>query len=169
MFTCAFGNALLWKTRMYAKVSKSDIWKMRCVCYPLGILLLLIFSGDKQQYKSLRCHETLFSRGKFVTLSFPQSMISHFATPLSSDSPFLHHFSPIAQWLPQTLQSFSSPHSISWRSAPRTSPPTFCFHTAFPRGDFCSNLLFCLVGCRLHVLELLKTAFSELSMLFLYC
>lgn len=96
MFTCASANAVLWKTRMYAKVSKCDIWKMRCACYPLGVLLLLIFSGDKQQYKSLRGHEILFSRGKFITLSFPQSMISHFATPLS-------HFSPIAQWLPQTL------------------------------------------------------------------
>lgn len=45
------------------------------------------FSGDEQQYKSLRCHVSWFSRGgEFMTLCFPQSMISHFATPLSSDS-----------------------------------------------------------------------------------
>lgn len=42
------------------------------------------FSGNDQQYRSLRCHETLFSRER--EFSFPQSMISHCATPLSPDS-----------------------------------------------------------------------------------
>lgn len=43
MSTCAFANAVLWKTRIYAKVSKCGIWKRRCTYYALGILLLLIF------------------------------------------------------------------------------------------------------------------------------
>lgn len=45
------------------------------------------FSGDEQQYKLLRCNETLFSRGgEFITFIFPQSLISNFATPFSSHS-----------------------------------------------------------------------------------
>lgn len=43
MFTCAFANTVLWKTRMHAKVSRYDVWEMRCAYYPLGILQLLIF------------------------------------------------------------------------------------------------------------------------------
>lgn len=37
-----FDNAVFWKSWMYAKVRKCNIWKMRCACYSLGILLLLI-------------------------------------------------------------------------------------------------------------------------------
>lgn len=43
MFTCTFANTVLWKTRMHAKVSRYDVWEMRCAYYPLGILRLLIF------------------------------------------------------------------------------------------------------------------------------
>lgn len=45
------------------------------------------FSGDEQQYRSLGCHETFFSRGgEFITLCFPPSMISHCTSPLSPNS-----------------------------------------------------------------------------------
>jgi len=64
------------------------------------------FSGDKQQYRSLRCHETLFSRGEFITLSLPQSMISDCATPVSPDfSPAPLYFKLLTSCsvTPQTL------------------------------------------------------------------
>lgn len=83
MTTCAFANAVLWKTRIYAKVSKCGIWKMRCTYYALGILLLLIFqvmSSNTDHWGVMK----LFSRER--EFSFPQSMISHCATPLSPDS-----------------------------------------------------------------------------------
>ena len=90
MFAWAFANAVLWKTRMYAKVIY--ISQMRYLEDDMCLLSLrdftvVDFSGHEQQYRSLRCHETFFSRGgEFITLSFPQSMISHCVTPLSPDS-----------------------------------------------------------------------------------
>lgn len=171
MSTCAFANAVLWKTRIYAKVSKCGIWKMRCTYYALGILLLLIFqvmSSNTDHWGVMKLcfpeKENLVSPSQW----FHIVQLPFHLTPLFPPAPLSIRFLTNCSVTSTDSKVFSSPHWDSWRSAPGSIPPTFHFHTAFPRGDFCSDLLFCLVSCHLHMLKLLNTALSELSMLFLY-